>query len=255
MLSLCYLIMDITILLSLLASAIWLEAYIHGWLKYLLLLIVYPFLAGIPMTGLWVIGHECGHGAFSSSNAVNNVIGLLIHSSMFAPYFAWRSSHARHHQFANNMSTDLNYVPPMRTEYKNSIPGKFDLHEVAEDAPFLVFCRILLQQLCGWPWYLLTQITAGPNSSPRRSRGWWDNSHFLPSSSLFRPSEYWTIILSDLGLICTGLLLSSLAHRFGVWTIFWAYILPWIWVNHWIGMDSQHPTLSTICGHQANIIC
>lgn len=50
--------------------------------------------------------------------------------------------------------------------------------------------RILLQQVIGWPWYLLTHITAGPRSSPRPSRGWWDNSHFLPSSSLFRPDEF-----------------------------------------------------------------
>lgn len=42
---------------------------------------LYSFFAGLFMTGLWVIGHECGHQAFSDSKLVNNTMGWFIHSA------------------------------------------------------------------------------------------------------------------------------------------------------------------------------
>ena len=41
----------------------------------------YTFFTGLWMTGLWVIGHECGHQAFSESKLLNNAVGWLIHSA------------------------------------------------------------------------------------------------------------------------------------------------------------------------------
>ena len=119
-----------------------------------------------------------------------------------------------------------------------------------EDAPIVVLLRILFQQLAGWPWYLITHITAGPNSSPKKSRGWWDNSHFLPDSSLFRPSEFWNIIISDLAISAMAVVLYALEQRYGMWTMVWTYLLPLMWVNHWIGtriaLQYNHP-LSPSC--------
>lgn len=42
---------------------------------------LYSFVAGLFGTGLWVIGHECGHQAFSESKLINNVAGWIIHSA------------------------------------------------------------------------------------------------------------------------------------------------------------------------------
>ena len=42
---------------------------------------LYSFVAGLFGMGLWVIGHECGHQAFSESKLVNNVAGWIIHSA------------------------------------------------------------------------------------------------------------------------------------------------------------------------------
>jgi bifunctional Delta-12/omega-3 fatty acid desaturase len=169
-----------------------------------------------------------------------------LHSALLNPYFSWRSSHGRHHQFANNISTDLNYVPPMREEYKELFRGKIDLDHLVEDVPLVVLLRIVFQQAIGWPWYLLTHITAGPNSSPKKSRGWWDNSHYLPNSSLFRPNEFWHIIASDIGIACTGFAVYALGQKFGTSTIVWTYMLPVMWVNHWIGeSESLRQNLAT----------
>jgi bifunctional Delta-12/omega-3 fatty acid desaturase len=236
--SLAFVIRDLAIFCGILALALYLERRLgddHQLARLLVCYIVYPCMAGLPLTGLWVLAHECGHGAFSTSTVVANSVGWTIHSALMSPYFSWRSSHGRHHQFANNMATDLNYVPPARDEYSELFRGRVDLEHLAEDAPVVVLLRILLQQLIGWPWYLLTHITAAPSSSPKKSRGWWDNSHFLPGSSLFRSNEFWSIVASDLGILMMCAVVYGLGQTYGARTIIWAYAIPLMWVNHWIG--------------------
>ncbi|KAH8681287.1 fatty acid desaturase-domain-containing protein [Xylariales sp. PMI_506] len=227
---------DLAIFLALLATALHLQGRLDYIPRVVVCYLVYPYLAGLPLTGLWVLAHECGHGAFSTSPAVANSVGWVIHSALMSPYFSWRSSHGRHHQFANNIATDLNYVPPVRDEYRELFRGKIDLDHLVEDAPWVVLARIVFQQLIGWPWYLLTHITAGPQSSPKASKGWWDNSHFMPSSSLFRTNEFWHIVASDVGLVLMGITLYGLGQRYGSWTLIWTYTIPLMWVNHWIVM-------------------
>jgi fatty acid desaturase len=69
----------------------------------MLYLVVYPFLVSLPATGLWVLGHEAGHGSFSRNRIVANAVGFFAHSVLLSPYFAWRSTHARHHVYANHI--------------------------------------------------------------------------------------------------------------------------------------------------------
>lgn len=73
---------------------------------------------------------------------------------------------------------------------------------------------MLIQQVVGYPYYLLTNITAGhdsTNASDKPKSNWpLRDSHynFLPHSTLFRPAEAPLILASDLGLA---------AVWFGVW--------------------------------------
>ena len=76
----------------------------------------------------------------------------------------------------------------------------------------------------------------------------WRYSHFDPWGGLFRNSEVKAVIASDLG--CAATLI-------GLWywsrwlesaaLVFWLYIVPWCWVNHWIVMITYlhhtHPDL------------
>lgn len=41
---------------------------------------LYGFTAGLFGTGLWVIAHECGHGAFCSNKYLNHSVGWVLHS-------------------------------------------------------------------------------------------------------------------------------------------------------------------------------
>jgi len=90
-------------------------------------------------------------------------------------------------------------------------------------------------QLLGFPWYLIENITASQGSlNKRQSRHFLANSHFLPTSTLFRPEEAYLIILSDigLGLVLFGIYCTS--KIIGGSTITLLYLQPYLWVNHWI---------------------
>ena len=200
--------------------------------------ISYGFIQGLVWTGLWVIAHECGHSAFSTNSIVNDTIGWTLHSALLAPYFSWKSTHRRHHIYAGHMDKDLNYVPLRRDTYAAKIglkPGELD--ELGEDVPIVLFLRILLQQVIGWNWYILSNITCPPTALVKQGMSIWRHSHFDPWGSQFRNSEAASIILSDIGCLLTITTLYWIYLYLGSFEqLFWLYIVPWMWVNHWIGM-------------------
>ena len=51
---------------------------------------VYWILQGSIQMGLWIIGHECGHHAFSDYPWLDDTIGYFLHTSLIAPYFSWK---------------------------------------------------------------------------------------------------------------------------------------------------------------------
>ena len=109
------------------------------------------------------------------------------------------------------------------------------LEDVAEDSPLYTLFRIVLQQIMGWPWYLVNNITASKGSlADTQSDKLLGNSHFLPSSALFRPEEAHLILISDIGI---GLALLALHHtsKYLGWPmVALLYVQPYLWVNHWI---------------------
>merc|ERR1711977_522535 len=72
-----------------------------------LLWALYTIPQGLFGTGLWVIAHECGHGAFSASRKINDATGWLLHSALFVPYFSWQISHSKHHKATGHMERDM----------------------------------------------------------------------------------------------------------------------------------------------------
>ncbi|KAK5941996.1 hypothetical protein PMZ80_005947 [Knufia obscura] len=218
-------------------------------LLYYPLMAIYGLSQGIVWTGLWIQAHECGHSAFSKYSMVNDAVGWTLHSWLLTPYFSWKSTHRRHHIYANHVEEDHNYVPPKRDQYLAKLglkPGQFD--ELTEDAPAVLFIRIIIQQLIGWNWYILTNITCPPTALAKPYKSAWRNSHFDPWGSLFRESERLAILLSDLGCFMTIAALYVLETYLGSWSqVFWFYVVPWTWTNHWIVMITYlhhtHPSI------------
>ena len=64
-------------------------------------------LLAIPTTGfvmrIFIILHDCGHGAFLKSQRISDVIGFVAGVITFTPYFAWRHSHAKHHATSGDL--------------------------------------------------------------------------------------------------------------------------------------------------------
>ena len=66
--------------------------------------ILYSILSGTTSMGLWVLAHECGHGAFSDNRKLETFVGYCLHSFLLVPYFSWQRSHAVHHAFTNHIT-------------------------------------------------------------------------------------------------------------------------------------------------------
>ncbi len=160
-----------------------------------------------------------------------------MHSALLTPYFSWQSTHRRHHIYANNLAKDHNYVPPQRAKYASLLGYDAErLEELTEDSPIVTLSRIIIQQVFGFPWYLTANITAthGSLASKPPSKNLLGNSHFLPSSSLFRPEEAHLILLSDIGIGLVALGLWQAVTMIGFEAVALLYLQPYLWVNHWI---------------------
>jgi omega-6 fatty acid desaturase (delta-12 desaturase) len=52
---------------------------------------------------LFIIQHDCGHGAYFHSRWANEIVGRLCSLTTFTPYSLWRRHHANHHAVWNNL--------------------------------------------------------------------------------------------------------------------------------------------------------
>lgn len=206
--------------------------------------VLYTFLQGLFATGIWVIAHECGHQSFSTSKIVNDTTGWILHSALLVPYFSWKISHGKHHKSTGHMERDMVFLPKTREVYAQKVRRRIDeLAELGEEAPLVTALVLIGRQLIGWPLYLL-QNNTGHDYHKRQSEGRGEGkhngpfggvNHFSPSSPLYEAKDAKYIALSDLGL---GLMATTLYHIAQTWgwknLLVW-YIIPYLWVNHWLG--------------------
>lgn len=207
---------------------------------------LYGYSIGLVWTGLWVLAHECGHQSFSTSKRINNSVGWLLHSALLVPYHSWRISHAQHHAATGHMTRDQVFVPKTRSQRglpalpdnasKKQRDGILDhgityeaMDDLLEDAPLWTLFNLIVQQLVGWPAYILT------NASGQVCYPAWTN-HFNPSAIIFDQRHRSQVLLSDLGI---GLMLSGLVYlgfQTSFMTVVKYYVIPYLWVNHWLVM-------------------
>lgn len=60
-------------------------------------------LAGLFLLRLFIIQHDCGHGAFLRRRVNNDWIGRALGAFTLTPYDCWRRSHALHHAATGNL--------------------------------------------------------------------------------------------------------------------------------------------------------
>lgn len=63
----------------------------------------------LPAAGLvvrlFIIQHDCGHGAFFESRRANLIVGVLCSLATLTPFTNWRRHHGQHHKQWNNLDT------------------------------------------------------------------------------------------------------------------------------------------------------
>jgi acyl-lipid omega-6 desaturase (Delta-12 desaturase) len=72
--------------------------HVGWWLTWLLAVPV----AGL-LTRLFIIQHDCGHGAFFRSARANNAVGFVLGVVTLTPYRYWRRTHAIHHATSGDL--------------------------------------------------------------------------------------------------------------------------------------------------------
>src|SRR5437763_10000845 len=80
------------------SAAMYLCLTISLWMTLPLSVLAAGFLVRI-----FIIQHDCGHGAFFRSQRANNILGSLCSLMTLTPYAFWRRQHARHHGSWNNL--------------------------------------------------------------------------------------------------------------------------------------------------------
>eukprot|EP00392_Amoebophrya_sp_AT5.2_P016002 g16238.t1 len=114
----------------------------------------YAVLMGSALTGVWVVGHECGHGAFSESAKTNDIVGFVTHTALLVPYFAWQFTHAKHHKYTNHLTLGETHVPAAEATWlhKLAATSRERWSGVADGPVNSLHCVFIL--LFGWPLYL-----------------------------------------------------------------------------------------------------
>ncbi|MCZ7656658.1 MAG: fatty acid desaturase [Xanthobacteraceae bacterium] len=76
----------------------WLALDVSYWLSLALAIPTAGFLVRVFM-----IQHDCGHGAFFRSRAINDWVGRVLGVLTLTPYGFWRHTHAVHHASSGNL--------------------------------------------------------------------------------------------------------------------------------------------------------
>ncbi|MBG1271685.1 fatty acid desaturase [Nostoc sp. WHI] len=200
--SLFYFFRDILIISLLYAAA----HYLDSWLFFP----IFWLMQGTMFWALFVVGHDCGHQSFSKHKWLNDLIGHLSHTPILVPYHGWRISHRTHHKNTGNIDNDESWYPVTESQYK-------EMPLAQKIGRYYAF-------LLAYPVYLFQR-------SPNK-----EGSHFLPSSSLFKPSEKWDVITSTVLLIGMVGLLGFLTYQWGWMWLLKYYAAPYIVFIIWLDL-------------------
>ncbi|KAJ8539859.1 hypothetical protein K7X08_014111 [Anisodus acutangulus] len=193
---------------------------------------IYWIVQGCVCTGIWVIAHECGHQAFSDYQLINDIVGLILHSSLLTPYFSWKYSHRRHHSNTNSLEHDENHVPKLESKLRWYT-------KLYVNNPLGLLFIIAFTLAIGLPLYFAINIAGRP----------YDRfaSHYDPYSPIYNDRERLQIYISDAGLIATTYVLYRVALAKGLTWLVCIYGVPLLIVNGFIVLITllhhTHPSL------------
>ncbi|KAJ3345261.1 hypothetical protein HDU91_007409 [Kappamyces sp. JEL0680] len=233
--SLSYVALDLSMITALCVFAS--QIHVLPQLAQPLAWVFYWVMQGIVGVGIWILAHECGHGAFSDYTLLNHCVGWVLHSMVLIPFFSWKYSHAKHHKATGHYAKDMVFVPTSRRETIGrfgSVVSSAPAHRLDEgdqhvdQTPIESFLFIMGILVFGFPLYLLK------NLGGQDYGGKWV-SHYFPNAPIFEPHQARGVVISNIGLLLWIGIQVGLGIQFGWMTPVAYFVIPWIQVNMWYG--------------------
>lgn len=123
----------------------------------------------LPAAGLvvrlFIIQHDCGHGAFFRSRRANLIVGVLCSLATLTPFTNWRRHHAVHHKQWNNLDTrdmgsdiystcltvaEYRAMSPLRQWTARMVRHPLIAHVIIPPVVFLILYRIPFETPRAW---------------------------------------------------------------------------------------------------------
>lgn len=175
-------------------------------------------LTGTSLAGLFTLGHDCGHYAFSRKRWINEVAGHLFLLPLLYPFHTWCIEHNCHHTRTNKLGR------PGWRQIRDMLTGKTDPNwqPIRTEVYFLLTPRnkAIYRAMRGKFWWAGTIIN------------WWDQVT-LDASRLstkeLKNVRVSTAIVCLFALIFFPLLITTT----GVWGVVKFWLVPWVIYHAW----------------------
>jgi omega-6 fatty acid desaturase (delta-12 desaturase) len=204
------------------------NAFIPMKMAFLPAWIAYGLANGTCMFGFWLMGHECGHFAFSNNLLLQDAVGFFSHTLCLTPYFSWQRSHAVHHSKVNHIYEGESHVPKKTGEGYSAFMRV--LKEKAGTLVHGIWSSAVV--MIGFALYLLFGASGGP--------AYGLTNHFWPKgifkTKLFPKKWHAKVISSGLAVIGVVGALAYWAKCTSFWTVAAVYGGPYVILNAWLGV-------------------
>jgi omega-6 fatty acid desaturase (delta-12 desaturase) len=162
------------------------------------------FFTGTAATGLFVIGHDCGHRSFAKRRWVNDWVGHLTMMPLIYPFHSWRLLHDHHHVHTNKLHVDNAWEP-------------WTVHDFLA-APNWI--KSGYQALRGYFWWTGSIVH-------------WAGLHFNVNN--FAPRDRQAVKLSIAVVVVFAVVFfPTLYFTLGLWGIVKFWLMPWLGYHFWM---------------------
>jgi len=188
---------------------------------------IWPFYClAIAMSNgaLFVIGHDCGHGAFSTNKTLNDAVGFFCHTVALIPYYSWAYTHYHHHSHTGDLDKDVVHVPYLKEEADELFMPFFQ--NLLEKSFWMDVGRVIFYLLCAAPMHFIMYAWSGKEY---QNKGWL--SMYDPNCLLFTDKDYFKIVLSNIALLITLGVVVAMGFIFGWKAVILLYLIP-VMMNH-----------------------
>ncbi len=187
--------------------------------------------AGGLLVRVFIVQHDCGHGAFFASRRANDALGMLCSLMTLTPYANWRWQHARHHGNWNNLDRRLSGVDIYSAcltlnEYRDRAPWRRLIYRLTRHP---VVAHVLLPPFIFAVLYRVPFDTPGGWRRESQSVYWTDAALVVLFGALGSLLGYERVLLVQAPVIVVGSIIGvwlfAVQHRFE--TALWARHDEW----------------------------